>query len=136
MDPITEERYLALIRTFPLLSIRDDVHLAEALHVIDRLVDQPGRTPAEEAYLGALTDLVETYEHAHVTIPPVGGIAALRYLMAEHGLTQADLVPQFGSRSIVSEVLAGRRQLALAHITKLAVRFGLPADVFLERHHG
>ena len=133
LDPAMGERYLALVRAFPLLSIRDDLHLAEALGVIDRLVEQTERSPAEEAYLGALTDLVETHEDAHVTIPPTAGVEALRYLMAEHGLAQVDLAPLFGSPSIVSEVLAGRRRLALTHITKLAARFGLPADVFVER---
>jgi HTH-type transcriptional regulator/antitoxin HigA len=52
---------------------------------------------------------------------------------AEHGLTQANLAPLFGSPSIVSEVLSGKRLLALTHMTRLADRFGVPADVFLER---
>jgi HTH-type transcriptional regulator/antitoxin HigA len=116
-----------------MLSIGDDAHLAEALGVIDRLIDQPERSPAEEAYLGALTDLVETYEDAHVTAPPTSGVEALRYLMAEHGLAQTDLVPLFGSPSILTEVLTGKRRLALTHITKLATRFGVPATVFMER---
>jgi hypothetical protein len=37
--------------------------------VIDRLLDKGDRSPAEEMYLDALTDLVETYEEAHVAIP-------------------------------------------------------------------
>jgi HTH-type transcriptional regulator / antitoxin HigA len=36
----------------------------------------------------------------------------------------------FGSPSIVSEVLSGKRRLSLSHIRKLAERFGLPIDVF------
>ncbi len=99
--------------------------------VIDQLLDIPERSTAEEEYLQALTDLVAAYEDTHVTIPSVTGVDALRYLMEENGLTQVDLVPQFGARSIVSEVLAGKRRLALAHITRLAERFGLPATVFL-----
>lgn len=131
MDQATVEQYLALVRAFPLVSIRNDAHLEEALTVIDRLLDIPERSPAEEEYLQALTDLVEAYENAHVAIPPVRGVDALRYLIEENGLTQADLAPLFGARSIVSEVLAGKRHLALSHITRLAERFGLPADVFI-----
>ena len=133
LDETTEEEYLALVRAFPLVSIRDEAHLAAALAVIDRLLDRPRRSTAEEEYLRALTDLAETYEHAHVAIPTVSGVEALRYLIEEHGLTQADLAPLFGSRSIVSEVLAGKRRLALSHITRLAERFGVPADVFIEQ---
>ena len=133
LDPAVEEEYLRLVRAFPLVSIRDDAHLEAALDVIDRMTDLVERTPAEEAYLGALTDLVEVYEDVHVMIPPISGVEALRYLMEENGLSQADLVPQFGSASIVSEVLAGKRRLALAHIQLLAARFGLPSDVFMAK---
>ena len=130
MDKATKEQYLALVRTFPLVSLHNDAHLDEAMTVIDQLLDIPERSTAEEEYLQALTDLVAAYEDAHVMIPSVTGVDALRYLMEENGLTQVDLVPQFGTRSIVSEVLAGKRHLALAHITRLAERFGLPATVF------
>jgi HTH-type transcriptional regulator / antitoxin HigA len=133
MDKVTEEQYLALVRAFPLVSIHNDAHLEEALAVIDRLLDIPERSTAEEEYLQALTDLVEVYENAHVVIPSVSGVEALRSLMEENGLTQADLVPLFGTRSIISEVLSGKRHLALSHITRLAERFGLPADVFVEQ---
>jgi HTH-type transcriptional regulator / antitoxin HigA len=131
LDKATEEEYLALVRAFPLVSICDDAHLAQALSAIDRLTDRPRRSEAEEAYLSAVTDLIETYENAHVSIPPTTGIDALRYLMAENGLTQADLAPLFGSPSVVSEVLAGKRRLALKHIRRLAEHFGVPADVFI-----
>ena len=136
LDKTTEEEYLALVRAFPLVSIRDDAHLAEALGAIDRLLERPERSLAEEEYLRALTDLVETYENAHVAIPHVSGVEALRFLMEEIGLTQADLAPLFGARSIVSEVLSGKRHLALSHIARLAERFGVPADVFMERYSG
>ena len=131
MDNATEEQYLALVRAFPLVSIHSDTHLAEALAEIDRLLDIPARSNAEKEYLQALTDLVAVYEDAHVAIPPVSGVDALRYLMEENGLTQADLVPDLGTRSIVSEVLSGKRRLALSHIARLSERFGLPADVFI-----
>jgi HTH-type transcriptional regulator / antitoxin HigA len=123
-------KYLTLVRRFRLLSIRDDAHLAEALEVIDRLVEKPTRSEDEDAYLGTLTDLVETYENAHVMIPQKSGVDAVRYLMAENRLSQDDLAPLFGSPSIISEVLAGKRHLTLAHMKKLAERFGVPIDVF------
>lgn len=131
MNKATEEQYLTLVRAFPLVSIRNDEHLDEAITVINKLLDIPDRSEAEEEYLMALTDLVEIYENAHVEIPPVSGVDLLRYLMEENGLTQADLVPDFGTRSIVSEVLSGKRRLALTHIARLAERFGVPADVFI-----
>jgi HTH-type transcriptional regulator/antitoxin HigA len=132
LDPATQTEYLELVRAFPLVSIRDDVHLDEAMAVIDRLTEQSELTAAEDAYLGALTDLVETYDDAHVSIPPTSGVDALRHLMEANDLSQADLVPEFGTASIVSEVLSGKRRLSLTHIKRLAARFGLPADVFMD----
>lgn len=127
-----EEECLALVRAFPLVSIRDEAHLAQALAVIDGLTEKPSRSAAEEEYLSALTDLVETYEAVHVAIPPTTGVDALRHLMAENDLSQADLVPIFGTPSAISEVLSGKRGLSLAHVKKLAARFGVPTDVFIQ----
>lgn len=126
-------RYLAHIVDFPLASIRDDAHLAAAISKIDELIDRPELSTGDEAYLYALTDLVELYEAEHLPMPEVRGIDILRHLVEENGLRQKDLVPLFGSKSIVSEVLSGKRQLSLAQITKLGERFGLPADVFIDR---
>ena len=125
--------YLALCREFPLLSIRDDAHLDEAISRIDALIDRDELSRGEQAYLEALSDLVELYEDEHFKMPPVSGVDVLRHLMEENGLRQKDLVPLFGSKSTVSEVLSGKRPLALAHILKLSERFGLPADVFIDR---
>lgn len=116
----------------PLVSVRDDAHLDEALAAIDGLLEPSQRSSAEEAYLRALTDLVEVYENAHVVIPPVSGVEVLRSLMVENGLSQADLAPLIGSPSIISEVLVGKRRLMLAPIARLAERFGVPADVFIK----
>jgi HTH-type transcriptional regulator/antitoxin HigA len=50
--------------------------------------------------------------------------------MAEHGLRQTDL-PEVGSQGVVSEILAGKRQLNARQIAALARRFQVRADVFL-----
>lgn len=132
LNHAAEEEYLLLVRVFPLASIRDGEHLDMALTEIDRLLDKSARSEAEEVYLGALTDLVETYENAHVRFPPVAGVDLLRHLMDENGLKQSDLASLFGSPSIISEVLSGKRRLALSHMEKLATRFGLPVSVFVD----
>lgn len=54
----------------------------------------------------------------------------LRYLMKEHGLRQGDL-PEVASQSVISEVLAGKRQLNVRHIRALSDSFGVPVDAFL-----
>ena len=126
-------KYLAHIADFPLESIRDDDHLGAAIAKIDQLIDRPALSPGDEVYLYALTDLVELYETAHFPIPEASGLDVLRFLMEANDMRQKDLVPLLGSKSVVSEVLSGKRPLTLAHITKLSERFNLPADVFIDR---
>lgn len=98
------DEYLELVRLFPLEHLRDDAHLDAAVSMIDRLIDKPERSAAEDAYLGALADLVEVYEDAHVVFPPQMGVGALESLMEENDLKQQDLAPLFGTQSIVSDV--------------------------------
>ncbi len=133
-ESVHMEEYWRLVHQFPLVPIHDDALLERALEVIDHLTDQPQRDAGIELYLGALADLIYVYEQKHVTWPPTTGVDVLRHLMEEHGLTQADLAPLFGGRSVISAVLAGKRRLNLTHVTRLAKRFGLPADVFIDRN--
>ncbi len=51
--------------------------------------------------------------------------------MEHGGLAQADLLPVFGSRSVVSAVLAGKRELSKAHILGLAKFFDLSPAAFI-----
>ncbi|CAN5766101.1 type II toxin-antitoxin system HigA family antitoxin [soil metagenome] len=122
-----DETYLAMVKAFPLQRIRDDAELDASIAVIDDLLDRPHLTEGEQEYLDALGQLVEAYESEHVQLPDV-----LRHLMEENDLKQADLVDVFGTKSIVSEVLSGKRRLTLRHVRELGSRFGLPADVFID----
>lgn len=60
------------------------------------------------------------------------GIAVLRTLMDQYNLTISDFQDEIGSKSMVSRVLNGQRQLALNHIKKLAARFGVSPALFIE----
>lgn len=132
--------YLCLVRRFPLDSIRDDAHLEAAMEALRQLLTQRRRARAEgtdlsageQRYFRALSDLIYVYDQAHTEIDSLHGVEALRYLMEQNGLTQKDLVPLIGHPSAVSEILAGKRRLALPHIQKLAAHFGLPMEVFVE----
>lgn len=74
-------------------------------------------------------DMLLAYDETHRPLPKASGVDVLRYLMQEHGLTQADL-PEVGAQSAISEILGGKRQLNVRHIRALSERFGVPADVF------
>jgi HTH-type transcriptional regulator/antitoxin HigA len=128
------DSYFELVLELPLRPIHDDEALDNAVAMIDRLLDRRDLTAGEQDYLDVLSDLVERYEDEHIPLPVVRGVEMLRYLMDENNLKQADLVPIFGTKSIVSEVLSEKRSLALSHIQGLSAHFGLPADVFMNEH--
>jgi hypothetical protein len=55
----------------------------------------------------------------------------LTYLMDQHGMSRADLVPLLGTPSRVSEVLTGKRELSMSMVRKLRERFHISADLLI-----
>ena len=53
------------------------------------------------------------------TLAGTAAVELLRELMAEHGIRQSDL-PEVGTQSVVSEVLAGKRGLNLRQVKALS----------------
>ena len=85
---------------------------------------------AERAFAELLTLLVDAYEEEHHAIPSASPLEVLRELVKANNLRQKDLVPEFGTESIVSEVLNGKRELNKDHIEKLSKRFNVSPAVF------
>src|SRR5438876_8737664 len=77
----TEDRYLDLVRQFPLRPLRTEADLDAAVAVIDALIDQPRLAPAEQDYLDVLSDLVEAYETETISLRPVNDAELLRFLI-------------------------------------------------------
>lgn len=75
-----------------------------------------------------LSVLIERYEDAHFRIDPPDPIEAIKFRMEQAGLSQKDLIPCIGSRSRVSEVLSGKRELTLTMIRALNAHLGIPAE--------
>ena len=89
------------------------------------------RTPEETVLLKLLSHLIQEFEQKFYQPGTVTPREALIELMAANDLKQADLVPLFGSKSIVSEVVNGKREISKAHAKALAARFHTSTDLFL-----
>ncbi len=128
------DRYLELVRAYPLRIIRAEDEYERAITTLDRLSDLGnGRTPDETEYLLALSVFVEKYEEEHHQIPPASGVDMFRYLMATHHRTQSEVAKGTGfADSTVSEILAGKRKPSLKHIQALARFFQVKPAVFLD----
>ena len=58
--------------------------------------------------------------------------SVLNELMQANGLKQKDMLDVFGTPSIVSEILHGKRQLTTEHIRRLSRRFHVSPEVFIQ----
>ena len=85
----------------------------------------------EDSIAKLLLHLVDHYEHPTTPPPASTPRQALRHLMDQRQLKQADLAPVFGTVSIVSEVLSGKRQINAKQARKLADYFHLSTDLFV-----
>lgn len=104
-------------------------HYLELLEELDRRSAQ--LTPEETELAALLTVLIEEFEARQYPIQAPSPEGALTALMEEHNLKQKDLLDVFGTPSIVSEVLAGKRRMTVEHIRALCQRFAVPAELFL-----
>lgn len=102
----------------------------EYLSRLGQMANKDNPTTDEEKYAEALITLVEAYEEEHHSIPDGSPVEILRTSVDANGLRQKDLVPIFGSESIVSEVLHKKRDLNKTHTQKLSKRFQISPAAF------
>ena len=100
----------------------------EALYSLDQRSARLTRAEKELAEL--LTLLIEDFESKRYKLPRAKPVETLRFLIDQHGLKQKDLADVFGTRSIVSEVLSGKRKLNREHIQRLSDRFHVSPEAF------
>lgn len=112
--------------------IRSEEQHQEYLLEIQNLIasdPQPGSYIAERLEL--LSVLVEAYENQKYPIEAPDPVSAILFRMQEQGLKQADLVPYFGTRSRVSEVLSRKRPLTVNMIRALSSGLGISAETLV-----
>jgi len=131
---ISPTRYGRLLaKTLPkVIETREEFdHYTAIMERLDRRAEAgDALSPEEETLLALLEQLIKDYDD-RIELPKAAPYKVVLHLMEHKGLRQADLLPVFGSRSVASDVLNGRREISKAQIRKLADFFHLPADVFL-----
>ncbi len=88
-------------------------------------------TDPEISRLRAQALLIEAWEQAKSPTVPPNPLEAIKFRMEQMGLRPRDLVRTFGTRSRVSEVLAGKRRMSLPMIRRACRDLGLPAEVLI-----
>jgi HTH-type transcriptional regulator/antitoxin HigA len=132
----SEDRYLDLVRQFPLRPIRSKSAYAEANRIHHSLLLRDAELDQEESdYATLLGRLIRDYDELHATVlrdrrrgTP---IELLRFLMEQHGMKTTHLGELVGGRGQASLILSGKRELSKANIRTLATRFHVSPALFL-----
>lgn len=124
--------YCRIRQRVPLGPLHTKTEYNQAVAILDDILDEIGQQEshpfADLAETLALS--IEAYEDIHSAMPDASAPAILDSLMEEHDLAQSDL-PEIGSQGVVSEILAGKRDLNVRQIAQLAERFGVSPAVFI-----
>jgi len=122
--------YADLLSEFQPEVVRGEEQNQTYIQWLETLTSRPTVSPAEAKLIALLTLLVEQYEERNYPVPEAGPLDIIRHLMDANNLRQKDLADVFGTESIVSDVLNGKRDLAKEHIRKLSARFRVSPAVF------
>ena len=101
----------------------------EYIRELEALYSQERLTPEEKEFAELLTVLIEKFEERY-QIAAATPLDVLHSLMDAADLKQTDMLEIFGTKSVASEVLSGKRDLSKTHIQRLAVRFHVSPEVF------
>lgn len=107
---------------------------AETLMRLDDKAEKTHLNHQEESYAKILLAFIEEWDERHNPIDDASPIEVLETLIEANNLRQKDLVPIFGTESIVSEVLHQKRALTVDHIVGLSQRFNVSPAVFFAEH--
>ena len=110
--------------------ITSDAQSERYISVLLELEKKDRLSAKEREFAELLTVLIEAHEDERYPIRAPSPVEVLVHLMEANNLKQKDLAPLFGSESVVSEVLRGKRELNKHHIERLSKRFGVSPAVF------
>jgi HTH-type transcriptional regulator/antitoxin HigA len=128
-------RFEQLVAEMPPQAIMDEVHYDNTVDMIDRLMAAGKLSEGQQLYLETLVQLVQAYEANHHAIDTagLGGMDALRHLLAENDMSASDLARLLDMHvSMGSKILKGDRSLTVEHLRKLADRFKVSPELFIK----
>ncbi len=131
---IDEKRYAKLLVKATPRVIRTEDENDRALAMVESLMEkgEGNLTPEESELLDLLTNLIRDYE-AEGRLPrqkskPHEMVA---FLLEQRGIAPKDLWPVVGSKSRVSEILAGKRSITKEQAKRLAEFFHVGVGLFI-----
>lgn len=106
--------------------IRTEEHYTKALERARELITASDQESVDE--LEVLQALIEKWERTNHAIADVSPAEAIKFRMAQTDMKPRDLIPFLGSKSRVSEILNGQRQLTVDQIRALNYHLNIPTS--------
>lgn len=117
--------------------IKSKTEYEDSLKLVEGLISKdplPGSPEGERLEL--LLALIKDYESKVFPNSIPDPVEAIKVRMQELNLKPVDLTPYFGSKSRVSEVLSGKRNLSVKMMRSLEKGLGIPAKILLREPGG
>lgn len=112
--------------------IRDSADFARIQMLANKLADDVGDNEAHPLYslFEIVLDMIGRWEDEHVEIAAAPPREVLRHLLEANNLKQKDL-GDIASQTLVSDILAGRREISKRLAKALALRFNVDVSAFI-----
>jgi HTH-type transcriptional regulator/antitoxin HigA len=113
--------------------IRSKAAYQRALRQVEQLMRMPHLSRAESEMVEMLSLLIEQHEAVENPTPECSPAELLEHLLEARAISKAELARQTGiPRSVITNVLAGRRALSKANAVKLAGYFGVSLNLLIQ----
>lgn len=128
-----EQAWLAFRNDLGIAAIRSPKQYDRTVAMMNRLLDVVGENERHRlaGLLDLVGELVAAYEARAHELPDAPPRDVLRLLMGQNGLAQTDLRAELGGQSVVSDVLAGKREINARQAKALAARFRVSPAAFI-----
>lgn len=112
--------------------IRDEADFQRIQALANTLADDVGDDEDHPLYslFSIVLEMIERWEDEHVEIAPAPPREVLRHLLEANNLKQKDLTG-IASQTLVSDILAGRREISKRLAKSLATRFHVDVSAFI-----
>ena len=131
-EKVNPQKYGRLLsKTLPTV-IKTEAENDRAISVVEELLEKGDKLSFEEtALLELLGKLISDFEAEFYQPRDASPQEVLIELMNARGLKQTDLAEVLGSKSRVSEIISGKREISKTQAKAIANFFGVSAELFI-----
>ena len=110
----------------PIKPIKSEEQHQKAISAVAELMGRTDEKSVDQILI--YQALIEQWERRRFDLPAITPAEAIKFRMGQAGLSRRNLIPILGTKSRVSEILSGQRQLTVDQIRALNRHLAIPAE--------